>query len=284
MTQKETYERYSSLRKQGKTYQEIADVLGKTYDAVKSYCLYHGLGYSKEEHSKAIINRFKAKDNDFWVQKIKEHFGNDFELIGVGPLDKNADRKLICQCSICGTQKTIRAASLRKRKQGHCDVCKKRNKIIDNWLSLQKEYKKNKKEAHERCVNDQISFKYCSCGSLIFQNRSLCDSCRKARAKESKKKSRRRHDKKKELRRRMQMRDGDFTILLEDVFKRDNGVCWLCRELCEWNDYVMKDNAFIAGNKYPSIDHVVPLAKGGKHIWSNIRLAHRICNSIKSDK
>lgn len=27
----------------------------------------------------------------------------------------------------------------------------------------------------------------------------------------------------------------------------------------------------------------VPLAKGGTHSWGNVRVAHRICNSIKND-
>jgi predicted nucleic acid-binding Zn ribbon protein len=33
-----------------------------------------------------------------------------------------------------------------------------------------------------------------------------------------------------------------------------------------------------------TIDHIVPLSKGGKHNWSNVRLAHRSCNSKKGDK
>lgn len=34
----------------------------------------------------------------------------------------------------------------------------------------------------------------------------------------------------------------------------------------------------------PSVDHVKPLAKGGKHSWRNVVLAHRICNTLKSDR
>ena len=29
---------------------------------------------------------------------------------------------------------------------------------------------------------------------------------------------------------------------------------------------------------------MIPIAKGGTHTWDNIQLAHRHCNSIKSDK
>ena len=39
-----------------------------------------------------------------------------------------------------------------------------------------------------------------------------------------------------------------------------------------------------SGPMYPSIDHIIPMSKGGGHIWSNVQVAHIICNSIKSDK
>ena len=44
------------------------------------------------------------------------------------------------------------------------------------------------------------------------------------------------------------------------------------------------NNRFICGNNYPTIDHVIPLAKGGMHSWDNVRLAHHNCNSIKGDR
>lgn len=33
-----------------------------------------------------------------------------------------------------------------------------------------------------------------------------------------------------------------------------------------------------------TIDHIRPISKGGAHIFSNVQLAHRICNARKSDK
>ena len=40
----------------------------------------------------------------------------------------------------------------------------------------------------------------------------------------------------------------------------------------------------IVGKQYPSIDHVIPLAKGGLHAWSNVKLAHKGCNEQKGDR
>ena len=53
----------------------------------------------------------------------------------------------------------------------------------------------------------------------------------------------------------------------------------------DWLDFERRDNGvFIAGRNYPSVDHVIALANGGKHSWENVRLAHCKCNTEKSNK
>lgn len=76
-----------------------------------------------------------------------------------------------------------------------------------------------------------------------------------------------------------QMVDKDIT--LEALYRRDSGVCYLCGEVCDWNDYDKDTNR--VGDNYPSIDHIIPIARGGLHSWTNIRLAHFKCNVAKSD-
>jgi 5-methylcytosine-specific restriction endonuclease McrA len=55
------------------------------------------------------------------------------------------------------------------------------------------------------------------------------------------------------------------------VAERDGWTCWLCDELVDpdvkWPDVRCR-----------SIDHVMPLSKGGLHRYANVRLAHFICN------
>lgn len=68
----------------------------------------------------------------------------------------------------------------------------------------------------------------------------------------------------------------DRTISLVKVYERDKGICQLCGDKIYFN---LDPN----DNKYPSIDHIVPLAKGGLHSWDNVQLACRICNTLKSD-
>lgn len=80
---------------------------------------------------------------------------------------------------------------------------------------------------------------------------------------------------------RMNSREHDNDITLEKLYGRDKGICYLCGGLCDWTDIDPDGNA---QDNYPSIDHVIPISKGGKHKWSNIKLAHRGCNWRKRDE
>lgn len=81
-------------------------------------------------------------------------------------------------------------------------------------------------------------------------------------------------------RRRERMKDGDG-VSLPRLIDRDNNRCWICGGECDDSDYSCEDGVFIAGPSYPSVDHVVPLAMGGKNDPSNARLAHFRCNSLR---
>jgi len=72
----------------------------------------------------------------------------------------------------------------------------------------------------------------------------------------------------------------DKDITLEALYRRDSGVCYLCGGMCDWFDRTV----ICVGDKYPSIDHIVPVSRGGLHAWNNVRLAHFKCNVDKSDK
>jgi len=77
----------------------------------------------------------------------------------------------------------------------------------------------------------------------------------------------------------------DINITLTKLYKRYEGICYLCGIQCDWNDKVITDKGHtIVGKSYPSIEHVIPLSKGGKHSWNNVKLACMECNTLKSDK
>ena len=149
MTHKETYEKYKTLRCQGKTYQEIAEALGKSYETVKTYCIRHDLKYTKEERKESNKNKFKPQDTSYWKQKIKKHYGSDFELVSVGPLDENTERQITIRCVKCGTLKTVLSAALRKNHKGNCLQClaknRKEKKAEEALTIISEKYKKTLK-------------------------------------------------------------------------------------------------------------------------------------------
>lgn len=38
------------------------------------------------------------------------------------------------------------------------------------------------------------------------------------------------------------------------------------------------------GSMYPTVDHIIPISRGGTHTWNNVRLVCRGCNASKKDK
>ncbi|MFD6517310.1 HNH endonuclease [Rhodococcus sp. NPDC060176] len=63
---------------------------------------------------------------------------------------------------------------------------------------------------------------------------------------------------------------------LQVVWQRDGGVCQLC------------DTAIDPEIEWPhrqsrTLDHIIPLSRGGEHSYANVQLAHHSCNSRKND-
>ena len=62
----------------------------------------------------------------------------------------------------------------------------------------------------------------------------------------------------------------------EEIFIRDSWRCKLCGKK-------LKPGAKFPHPLYPTIDHIVPLSKGGQHTRLNVQAACFICNSMKGD-
>ena len=81
-----------------------------------------------------------------------------------------------------------------------------------------------------------------------------------------------------DARRRMRVQSATVEAFApRDVYERDGWVCRLCLlpidPTVAWSDSMS-----------PSIDHRVPLAKGGEHSMANAQAAHLGCNSRKRDR
>jgi len=69
---------------------------------------------------------------------------------------------------------------------------------------------------------------------------------------------------------------GDGHVDWYAVMERDNWTCKLCGLPCQ-------RDAQVPDYMAPTLDHIVPLSRGGKHDESNAQCAHFICNSRKRD-
>ena len=59
------------------------------------------------------------------------------------------------------------------------------------------------------------------------------------------------------------------------IFERDGWRCRLCGK-------TVKRTAMVPHPLAPTLDHIVPLAAGGRHEPANVQCAHFLCNSVKS--
>lgn len=73
-------------------------------------------------------------------------------------------------------------------------------------------------------------------------------------------------------------------INLDDLIKRDKGICHICGGKVSKRRKKERGKAWQSDNEYPTIDHVVPLSRDGSHTWGNVKLAHWLCNVKKGGK
>lgn len=118
------------------------------------------------------------------------------------------------------------------------------------------------------------------CGDVftpIKSERRYCYSrtCRNRRNRSYDPVARRRSQRSVNSRRRARLRGVEVESFRNvDVFERDGWVCGICggdvdRDLV-WPDHMSA-----------SLDHIVPVSKGGTHTLDNVQCSHFICNSLK---
>lgn len=196
-------------------------------------------------------------------------------------------------CKVCGKEFVLNRTGLKGYYcSRECSYLDKENPMYDHSLQTakaneRKNYKQELKEAKAECkqlikeidkrLNELSRVRECRvCGRLFksYKGAVFCsDDCRRKYCNNIRPTKRIKKNGK-----------PDYSITLEKLYKRDKGICSICGGICDWSDYTMQGNSFIAGNYYPSIDHIKPIAKGGLHEWNNVKLAHRICNTLKRDK
>lgn len=251
-----------ALVEEGKHYDEIAEAFNTDRKTITRYCHANGIYATPKPIEKGVY-----KESDAINALAK--YNTDWKYIGGYT---GSDGFMIIKHS-CGYIVRKSCISIR-HNPARCEVCE----AIER---KNREVKRKQQAAKQREVTEffkpvkqhkQIKAKECPiCGCFFYGGKTHCSEDCSAEA-------RKHYDNTKKRRRYIKSWTPESkTISLRKLYERDNGVCWLCGEHCNYD-------AGTNDNDYPSIDHVVPIAMGGKDEWKNIRLAHRYCNSIRWSK
>ena len=281
MTQLAKYDKQiRQMRAIGKTCREIAEAIGSNKDLVKWYCRTRNVAIP-EDLKQANVLKF-ANENRNTEDDVRRKIARRNPKLEYVSGYVNKQGPVIVKCLVCYKEFQINFHTIYTRG-GSCPHC--RNKITEERRAEKERAKSQKQMERENIAKKRQEEKEqkrkerehpCSvCGTITSRPTYCSDKCAK-KAKNSRKEAARR------ARISNQLVDKDIT--LESLFKRDKGICHICGGRCDYEDYTVRDEVFIAGDWYPSIDHVVALSNGGKHSWGNVRLAHRLCNTKKSNR
>lgn len=267
------------LRKEGYGYSDIARMTGRERKSVKRTC--QRLGIEMTDSEKRITHvRGSFKPSVNWQERVDDYY-NGSGIAEVLLVDRvnDGESRLTIKCTTCGNVRTLFSSTLRKSHNGYCDICRKaeneKRKLNER---LDRQEAKEREKRHNRKII-QLSLPTClKCGVIVAKPHTVCEICRH----ETKKENYRRKD----IRRRSKLlkvrRDRDIT--LKKLYDRDNGICYLCGKVCDFNDSKYVDGTFVVGKDYPTVEHIKPISLGGSDTWDNIKLACLYCNSKKGNR
>lgn len=276
------------MRESGLSYKEIADASKTGVNRVKGICKANKIKISDEARKRIRVkanDSRKLSDEEVAIRVSTNTLGRWTYIEGY----KNCDSSIVIECSKCHKRSVIVAQSI--FRESCCPLCKycvsvekaEQERIQKYEVRKQKLYNSLQKELIKELDEIDSMVKVCNkCGAYIYGKR--IQQCLECKA-ESELKSKRAQYHRKEVKRRLRIKTAmvDKDINLISLYDRDKGICHLCGAKCDLDDKEEIDGVIICGNSYPSIDHVIPLANGGLHSWDNVKLAHRLCNSIKAD-
>lgn len=276
------------LRHQGKSQTDIAELLNMKVGTVGSICRKIGVGghiSTKLRDYSTLTNTLPQSqpDEQKAISQIKAIGG--FDYIG-GYTSVHGFVKLRCQ--ICGAEFERSYETIRHQHLINCPECAKLRRakeaddkrIQNEAVAIEKmmiAWRRKLERQKERAVSKEKTIHACPiCGKPTDKRNCCSDQCQKTYANRT-------HEQRRRAKIRGALIDNDIQLM--ELFRRDNGVCHICGGECDLNDYVITEEGYtLTGGSYPSIDHVIPLAKGGKHSWDNVKLAHFSCNAKKHTK
>lgn len=249
---------------------DIAAEFGLTQGAVSSICRSLGLGGKRSTkvatYHPRTLTKEKLDAEEERRRKVVADRCKGFSYVGnYTGNEGTAD----IQCNTCGAILTRSWITIKHAGGRHtnvrCDNCER--------LKRKANFKPLRKPPQGVQLSLNVSAKQCEeCGTMFVSkmgNEKYCSKCRKRVVNRNKDK------------RINRANIVDRDISLNKLYKRDNGICYICGVRCDFEDHHTEDGNFIVGPTYPTIEHVFPLSRGGLHSWDNVRLACHACNSKK---
>ena len=320
MAIKDYHELLIVLRQQDVSYSIIAEKLGYKRDSIKHYCQRHDIRGSErdlsiEARTAKYIKRFNKKFPQFDYVSGYESLDSTITVrckVCGHVQERHANSKPFrCDgCAEAEREERERIAEIERETEEKRKLSIKIIKLLTGHIVALERESLLPRECH-RCGREYVaeSLKSVHCDNCIAMIKAeqeelramwegkivQCAECGKEFEKQylknyycSDRCRRRANNRVQEVKRRKKLEDNghvDMSISLIKLYKKEQGICYICGGGCDKNDYLYSDDGyFIAGGNYPSIDHVFPVSRGGTHTWDNVRLAHRSCNAQKRDE
>lgn len=275
-------------RQQGLCSFEIAEILGKETKGIIAIANNIGYPFTDEEKRRSfeLAQERNALSEPERIQKNIKYMQENHPEWEYISGEISSDDYMTIKHNVCGQIIKRSAISMRHNSNIRCEYCLKQKReqreterAKQQEIAEQERIKKKIERFWEQPFTQEVVSFCPACNSAYIKTdrTKYCSEKCANRIYNARHKDRRL--------RRIKSANVNYNITLERLYERDHGICWICGEECDYNDYRRDDKgSFIVGGNYPSIDHIYPLSKGGEHSWENVKLAHCYCNTLKSDK
>ena len=168
--------------------------------------------------------------------------------------EKPIKTPVVIRCAICGTEFTTTQPT---------------RKICSSSLCHRAYVRRYQYDHYQPVLKREANCKMCGQNIRVSGHQRYCLSCARIKERETKRIV--------EDRRRARKKAAYISdVSRKEIYKRDHWICGICGDPV---DAALK----FPDPGSPTLDHIIPLAKGGTHEHNNVQLAHFICNSTKRD-
>lgn len=293
---------------QGHTVKETAEKFGVSRVQVNNLAKKRGLTNGKSFHGFHGIHGC-IKENKKRSEEAEQRLAIALPFLGFDYLGgyEGTQSKCRIKCRACGAEYDRVYSFLRKgnviciecqkretqKRQAEAEEKAKARKAERDLYRMLHPPKDDYSEQHERFLSRSGICEICgksytvrsyseSCGLKYARDNGVCSAeCKKVKSRNAQRIA---HKGRRDSHRHRAKKFGceyDSSATLKKLVARDGLQCRICGKMCDWNDHSWTE---YSGPLYPSIDHIIPMDKGGGHVWGNVQVAHIICNSHKGDR